>query len=101
MVEGELDLIGLLEAHVDRQMPLGIEVDEEDALPEFSERASQVHRGARLANSAFLVGNCDDSAQTGARPLCWNWAAASEGQWGRPGKFGIVVGWLPPCRRQA
>src|SRR5439155_15788329 len=76
MVEGELDLVGLLEAHVDRQMPLGIEVDEEDALPEFSERASQVHRGCRLANSAFLVGNCDDSAQTVARPLCWNVAAA-------------------------
>src|SRR6266568_1165953 len=72
VVEGELDLIGLLEAHVDRQMALGIEVDEEDSLAELSERASQVYRGGRFANAAFLVGNCDDSAQTVARPLCWN-----------------------------
>src|SRR2546425_640327 len=76
VVERELDLIGLLEAHVDRQVALGIEVDEEDALPEFSERASQVHRGGRFANAAFLVGNRDDSAQTVAGPLCWNVAAA-------------------------
>src|ERR1700674_492732 len=76
VVERELDLIGLLEAHVDRQVALGIEVDEEDSLPEFSERASQVHRGGRLANPAFLVGNRDDSAQTVVRPLCWNVAAA-------------------------
>jgi len=72
VVEGELDLIGLLEAHVDRQMALGIEVDEEDSLAELSERASKVYRGGRFANAAFLVGNCDDSAQTVARPLCWN-----------------------------
>jgi hypothetical protein len=76
VVERELDLIGLLEAHVDRQVALGIEVDEEDALAEFSERASEVHRGRRFANPAFLVGDCDDSAQTLARPLCWNVAAA-------------------------
>src|SRR2546426_3447748 len=76
VVKRELDLIGLLEAHVDRQVTLGIEVDEEDSLAELSERASQVHRGGRFANAAFLVGNCDDSAQTVARPLCWNVAAA-------------------------
>jgi hypothetical protein len=76
VVEGELDLIGLFEAHIDRQMALGIEVDEEDSLAELSERATQVHRGGRFANAAFLVGNCDDSAQTVARPLCWNVAAA-------------------------
>src|SRR6202521_3614462 len=76
VIQRELDLIGLLEAHVDRQVALGVEVDEEDSLPEFSERATQVHRGGRLANAAFLVGNCDDSAQTVARPLCWNVAAA-------------------------
>jgi len=51
---------------------LGIEVDEEDSLAELSERASQVHRGGRFANPAFLIGNCDDSAQTVLRPLCWN-----------------------------
>src|ERR1700730_8361985 len=76
VVEGELDLVGLLEAHVDGQMALGIEVDEEDALPELSECASQIYRGGRLANPAFLVGNCDDSAQTVLRPLCWNVAGA-------------------------
>src|ERR1700694_13536 len=72
VVERQLNLIGLLEAHVDGQVALGVEVDEEDSLAELSERASQVHRGGRLANPAFLVGNCDDSAQTVARPLCWN-----------------------------
>src|SRR5216684_4321247 len=76
VVERELDLIGLLEAHVDRQVALWIEVDEEDALPELSECASEVHRGGRFANPAFLVGNRDDSAQTVVRPLCWNVAAA-------------------------
>src|SRR3989441_1722751 len=76
VIKRELDLIGLLEAHVDRQVALRIEVDEEDTLAELSERASQVHRGGRFANAAFLVGNCDDSAQTVARPLCWNVAAA-------------------------
>jgi hypothetical protein len=76
VVEGELDLVGLLEAHVDGQVALGIEVDEEDALPELSECASQIYRGGRLANPAFLIGNGDDSAQTVLRPLCWNVAGA-------------------------
>jgi hypothetical protein len=53
-------------------MALGIEVDEEDALPELSECASQIYCRRRLANPAFLIGNRDDSAQTVARPLCWN-----------------------------
>jgi hypothetical protein len=72
VIQGELDLVGLLEAHVDGQMALGIEVDEEDALPELSECASKIYCRRRLANPAFLVGNRDDSAQTVARPLCWN-----------------------------
>jgi hypothetical protein len=72
VIQGELDLVGLLEAHVDGQMALGVEVDEEDALPEFSECASKIYRGGRLANPAFLIGNGDDSAQTVLRPLCWN-----------------------------
>ena len=76
MIERQLDLVRLLEPHVDRQVTLGIEVDKEDALPELRERASQIHRGGRFANPAFLVGNGDDSAQTSARPLCWNVAAA-------------------------
>src|SRR5438132_7771008 len=64
VIEGELDLIRLLEPHVDRQVALGIEVDKEDALPELSECASQIYRGGRLANPAFLIGNGDDSAQS-------------------------------------
>jgi hypothetical protein len=40
VIKGELDLVGLLEAHVDGQMALGVEVDEEDALPELGECAS-------------------------------------------------------------
>src|SRR5213080_219988 len=94
MVEGELDLIRLFEPHVDRQMPLGIEVDQEDALPELSECASQAHRGGRFANLAFLVGNCDDSAQTVARPMCWNVAAAIYRQYGRLVKFHLRTGSL-------
>ena len=66
VVEGELDLVVLFEPHVDGQMALGIEVDQEDALAELSERASEIHRGRRLANPAFLVGDCDDSTQTWA-----------------------------------
>jgi hypothetical protein len=69
VIERQLDLVRLLESHVDGQVTLGIEVDQENALPELRERASQIHRGGRLANAAFLVGNCDDSAQTSARPL--------------------------------
>jgi hypothetical protein len=66
----------MLEPHVDREMTLGIEVDEENALPELRESASQIHRGSCLANPAFLVGDCDDSAQTNAGTVCWNVAAA-------------------------
>ena len=66
MVKGELDLVGLLEAHVDGQVTLGIEVDQEDALSQLGERASEVYRGRRFANPALLVGDGDDSAQTEA-----------------------------------
>jgi hypothetical protein len=48
---------------------LGIEVDKEDALPELGQRAPEIHRGRRLANPTFLVGNGDHSAQTGVRLL--------------------------------
>jgi hypothetical protein len=61
--------IRVLVPHVDREVALGIEVNKEDALPELGQRAPEIHRGRRLANPTFLVGNGDHSAQAGVRLL--------------------------------
>src|SRR5205823_9194951 len=55
------DVGGGLDAVVDGEVGLGVEVDEADALPQFGQGGAEVGGGRRLADPALLVHQRDDS----------------------------------------
>src|SRR5258708_1385654 len=59
VVDGLVELVRPPYAHVDGQVRLRIEVDEENPLPQLRQAGAQVHACGGLADAAFLVGDGD------------------------------------------
>src|SRR5262249_19929028 len=57
VVDGPLELVGHLEAHVDAQVGLGVEIDEKHALFTLGQSGAQVHGRGGLSHPPFLVGD--------------------------------------------
>src|ERR1700687_2232389 len=54
------DIRRRIDAIVDGEMSLRIEVDETNAFSLFGEGAAEIHRGGRLSNATFLIHQCND-----------------------------------------
>ena len=50
-----------IDPQMKREMPLRVEIDEQDPVPRFPERGPEVHRRGRLAGPALLIEERDDS----------------------------------------
>src|SRR5215472_10285140 len=83
VVDGPLEFIGHLEPHVDAEMSLRVEIDEQHALFTLGQRGAQVHGRGGLTHPTFLVGDrnrirhasgpslTDRTSQSYVSPLLW------------------------------